>query len=297
MIELSVPDICSPALSFAGDVLNTAIGLARLGVAAGFASALGDDPFSDAMLAMLAAERVDTSAILRLKGGLPGLYAIRTDELGERRFFYWREASAARRMLDDGGDAVIEARLAGSSHIYLSGITLAILTDTRRQRLLGMLDEARSAGAVILFDANYRAALWPDAAQARTAMSAALARATIALPTLEDETALFGERAAGAVAARLHGLGVREVVVKEGPRGCFVSAACMSCRVDVPTSLTPVDTSGAGDAFNAGYIAARLGGRDPAEAAMSGHRMAAITLAHAGAIPPRAAVHAAAVLA
>jgi 2-dehydro-3-deoxygluconokinase len=290
MIELSGADLRAPALGFAGDVLNTAIGLARLGVGVGFATALGDDPFSAELLSMVGDEGVGTSAIATVPGGLPGLYAIRTDADGERRFYYWRRDSAARRMLDSGRDAALGAAVSAARHVYLSGITLAILPDAARQALFALLDRARDAGTTILFDGNYRPALWGDPGEARAATAALLARTAIALPTFQDEQALFGDRTAEAVAARLHGLGVAEVVVKDGVRGCFVSAPGSSRWVDVPVAVAPVDTSGAGDAFNAGYLAARLAGRPPADAALAGHRMAAVTLAHAGAIPPRGAV-------
>lgn len=297
MIELSGPDPHAPKLGFAGDVLNTAIGLARLGVRVGLATALGDDPFSDGLVDRVQGEGIDTSAIARLPGCLPGLYAIRTDAMGERRFFYWREASAARRMLDEGLDTLLAARAGQATHLYLSGITLAILQGARRERLLALLDQACAAGTAVVFDGNYRPALWPDPAEARTAMEAVLRRTAIALPTFEDEEALWGDRDVGAVAGRLHGLGVGEVVVKQGADGAFLSADGLAQWVRVPAPVAPVDTSGAGDAFNAGYLAARLAGRPPTEAAVSGHRLAAVALAHAGAIPPRPAVRAAEVLA
>lgn len=297
MIELSGPDIFHPALRFAGDVMNTAIGLARLGVSTGLATALGDDAFSDTLVAMLAAEGVGTAAIARLPGMLPGLYAIRTDARGERSFHYWRSASAARRMLDDGGDARLAGHLARASHLHLSGISLAILTEPSRRRLMALLADARARGAIILFDGNYRPALWPDVAGARAAMQGMARLAGIALPTFDDEAALFGDRSPEAVARRLHDLGVAEVVVKEGLAGCLVSLAGQQHHVPVPEAMRPVDTSGAGDAFNAGYIAARLAGQAPTAAAMAGHRMAATALQHRGAIPPRAAVEPARVLA
>src|SRR5690606_21743709 len=82
-----------------GDTLNTAVYMARLGAAAGIAvdyvSALGDDPFSDALVAAWEAEGIGTRLVARLPGRLPGLYAIRNEPNGERSFWYWRSASTA----------------------------------------------------------------------------------------------------------------------------------------------------------------------------------------------------------
>ena len=82
--------------SFGGDTLNTAVYLARLGTPVDYITALGDDSWSDELIAAWKAEGVGTSRILRLPGRLPGLYIIQTDLKGERRFSYWRETSAAR---------------------------------------------------------------------------------------------------------------------------------------------------------------------------------------------------------
>ena len=85
---------------FGGDTLNTAVYLARLGVAVDYVTALGDDPLSDEMIAGWQAEGVGTAKVARLPGKLPGLYLIMTDTKGERRFFHWRESAAARSLLD-----------------------------------------------------------------------------------------------------------------------------------------------------------------------------------------------------
>ena len=85
---------------YGGDTLNTAVYLARLGVAADYITALGDDPLSDEMIAGWAAEGVGTKRVMRLPGKLPGIYMIQTDDKGERRFFHWRESAAARSLMD-----------------------------------------------------------------------------------------------------------------------------------------------------------------------------------------------------
>src|ERR1700687_2022657 len=83
------------ALASSGDTFNTAIYLARAGAAVTFASALGDDPFSDAIVSLARAEGIGTDLILRAPGRLPGLVLIDQDSKGERRFHYWREAAPA----------------------------------------------------------------------------------------------------------------------------------------------------------------------------------------------------------
>ena len=107
MVELRHRSPAELTLAFGGDTLNFAVYLARLtreqGIEVDYVGALGDDAYSDAMLAMWRAERIGTGLVARLKGRLPGLYTIRTDIRGERSFTYWRSASAAREMLGVAG--------------------------------------------------------------------------------------------------------------------------------------------------------------------------------------------------
>jgi 2-dehydro-3-deoxygluconokinase len=108
----------------------------------------------------------------------------------------------------------------------------------------------------------------------------------IALPTLEDEQALFGDADAESCASRIRSLGPGEIVVKMGQAGSFVSSGGIATGVAAEEVETVVDTTAAGDSFNAGYLAARLLGRDPLEAARCGSRLAAVVVQYPGAIIP-----------
>ncbi len=99
--------------SFGGDTLNTAVYLARLGVAVDYVTALGDDPWSDEMVAAWAREGVGTGLARRVPGRLPGLYIIQTDPSGERSFLYWRDSAAARMLFDPPHGVALGERLVG----------------------------------------------------------------------------------------------------------------------------------------------------------------------------------------
>lgn len=271
-------------LGHGGDTLNTALQLARSGHDVAFLTALGSDPFSMGLCDRWRAEGLDTALVLHHPDRATGLYAISTDDRGERSFAYWRDASAARAMLGLPGSAQALDRAAQADMIAFSLITLAILPPEGRRTLYALARSVRERGGQVAFDGNYRPRLWADPTEARAERDRAIAQATIGLPTLDDEALLSGETDAGAVAAHWQALGCGETVVKLGERGCRLPDGTI---VAPPEVLEPVDTSGAGDAFNAGYLGARLRSATPLEAAKAGHALAGWTVMRPGAIPDR----------
>jgi len=271
-------------LGYGGDTLNTAIHLARSGLDVAYLTALGNDPLSAGLKEKWAEEGLETSLVLAHPTRATGLYAISTDAAGERSFTYWRDSSAARGMLALPQSPAALERAGEADLLAFSLITLAILADPDRRRLFNLARKVRAGGGQVVFDGNYRPRLWATRDEARAARDAAIALATIGLPTLEDETALSGETTSEAVAAHWQNLGCQEVVVKLGALGCRMPDGEI---VPPPRVLRSVDTSGAGDAFNAGYLAARTRGASLDEAAEAGHELAGWCVMGRGAIPPR----------
>lgn len=271
-------------MGYGGDTLNTAIHMARAGIETGYFTAVGSDRFSQEMVGRWAAEGLDLSLVMTHPIRNSGLYAIETDAEGERSFSYWRDTAAAREMFAlPEAERAIE-RTQEASLLSFSLITLAILPASGRDKLLELARTFRARGATVAFDGNYRPRLWESVEEARRARDEAIACATIGLPTFEDEAALSGDGSAAEVARRWEALGCAEVVVKLGAKGCRLPDGRICAP---PAELRPVDTSGAGDAFNGGYLAARLKGACVEDAALAGHALAGWTIMRPGAIPPR----------
>ena len=275
--------------AFGGDTLNTAVYAARCAgrsARVDYVTALGDDPFSAEMIAAWSAEGVGTDLVLRLPGRRPGLYMIRTDAAGDRSFFYWRSDAAARETIRAWGADALAERLAGCDVFYYSGISLGILDDESRAGLLSVAGRLRAGGAMVAFDGNYRPALWDSADAARSWAARACASASVVLPSFDDERTLFGDPDPEATADRLAALGVAEAAIKRGGAPCLVVADGARDWIAPEPGPPPVDTTAAGDSFNAAYLVARVRGAAPGDAARAGHALAAKVVAAPGAIIP-----------
>lgn len=294
MIEMRGEPASGFSQTFGGDTLNVAVYLSRLnpaaGVVADYITAIGADSFSDAMRQLWRDEGVGDQHVRVISDALPGLYFIQTDSQGERRFLYWRGEAAARRMFDGSeADDVLHA-LADYDYVYLSGISLAILTVNGRERLMHALRLAREAGTRIVFDNNYRPHLWPDAQAARQAYSDMLRLTDLALITWDDDVALFGYADVDALFRAYAAFGINEVALKRGAASCLIQ--CAEGRFNVPAEQVRriVDTTAAGDSFSAAYLSCRLQGGEPALAARWGHQLAAQVVQHRGALIPSGAM-------
>jgi len=290
MVEFAPVDGGLYAQGFAGDTLNTCWYLARLSPAdrpVRYLTRVGKDALSDRLVAFLCESGLDASAVGRDAERTLGLYLI-TLIGAERRFSYWRDHSAARRLADD--PAALAAGFEGAALIHVSGITLAIIGAEGRRNLREALQAARAQGARVSFDPNLRRKLWRDEDELKAATIAFLEIADIALPSFDDERDLWGDASPQASAARIAALGAPEIVVKNGPDEAWLHSEGEGRGVAATPARDARDTTGAGDSFNAGYLAARLCGLAPAEACAFGHRLAGEVVRWPGALAPAAAI-------
>jgi 2-dehydro-3-deoxygluconokinase len=277
--------------SFGGDTLNTAVYLSRLcqgqNVSVSYITALGQDPFSQEMLNAWKEEGINTEHVMLLKNKMPGLYHIQTDSSGERQFFYWRNDAAAKTMMDQPESAALLDHLKEYDAVYLSGITLAILTEQGREVLFEFLADFQKQGGHVFFDNNYRANLWQDIATAQSVYQRMLILTDTALLTFDDEQQLYGDTELEQCIERTIKSGVTEIAIKRGAQECLVITA-VEKRFVAPTPIhNVVDTTAAGDSFSAGYIAKRLGGGSAFDSATMGHRVAGTVIQYQGAVIPK----------
>lgn len=289
MVELSLgngADVESQ-VNFAGDTANTAIYLKRAAppdTEMAYVTVVGEDALSERIVRFLQHEGLDTRLVGRHPSRPPGLYAISVDDSGERSFIYWRDNSAATTLFEGSVSDKFNA-LTAFDLLYFSGISLAILSLDCREQLLDWLVDYRQNGGRVAFDSNYRPALWANQRQAQQAMARAWSLCDIALPSLDDEMALFGNNCEQQVLERLRSYGLQEGALKRGENGPVPIRAGLDME-PLLAAVNVVDTTAAGDSFNGAYLAARICGDDEVKAIRCGHDCALKVIGVRGAIIP-----------
>jgi len=273
--------------SFAGDVYNTGIYIKRCidnEADVSFLSAVGNDDLSDQLVAMMEKENLSGKLLYRSKTEKMGLYLINVDDEGERSFTYWRENSAAKNLIKFMQADSNNEKLSNIDALFFSGISIAILSATDLANFWLILKQLKVNGTRIIFDPNYRPALWQDEETARQAFNKAFSLSDVALPGVDDHIVLFNAKSAEDVADYLENLGIEEIVVKNGPESILISDRGERKVIDVIPARKVVDTTSAGDAFNGGYLSARIMGKPIEQSALFAANVAKCVIQHKGAI-------------
>jgi len=283
LVEFNRRDDGSFDPGFAGDAFNALFYAGRLGARAGFISAVGDDLFTPMILGGIEREGIDISQVLRLERRRNGLYFIELDAGGEYTFHFWRERSAAtatllHHQLDPLADYITGARI-----FLITGVTLAVMEGP--ERLLRLLELVRADGGTrVALDTNYRRRLWSSPEAYRERFETILPFADILLPTRADLEEVYGAGPIEPMLRELAAAGPGLIAMKCGADGCALLTDGELRRYPAPERITPVDTTGAGDAFNAGFLTALLEGRSHEECCAVGQRVAARALRVRGAL-------------
>lgn len=284
MVELSgITE--QPQIGQGGDSFNIAVYLSRISSSANvsYVTRLGDDPFSEQLVAFMQAEGIDVSAIARIPQRLPAIYAI-TLEQGERSFHYWREHAPVRELLQEP-EPQVEQHLHNADCMVVTGITLAVLSDAGCQRLLAI--SASQPETVLAYVVNHRPILWSDRDEACRLHTQVLAQAKFAFIS-DEEQALLWPQVKDLSELSRHCSG--ELLKTVGAGGCEIWRAGSLVAKVGGDEVEVVDTTAAGDAFAARYIAGRLQGEEPAQAAQLSCQLAAEVVQHHGAIMPQESI-------
>ncbi|API86716.1 sugar kinase [Francisella uliginis] len=245
-------------LNFGGDVLNTALYFARLDGNVSFLTALGDDNFSAQMISNWDTENIDTSTVLKIKDKVPGLYAIQTDNQGERSFYYWREQAPIKDIFYHLSKEDLGRYNKEYDCLYFSGISLSRWDDKQLEIFANWLKDFKASGEnkEIIFDLNYRPKCWLSKEQTKAYLDKVLKYVTIVLTTFDDEELLFEDTSYQQTLNRYNSFNIPIVIIKHGTNPTVLQYQNQINLIEAGTIVSPVDTTAAGDSFNAAFLAA-----------------------------------------
>jgi 2-dehydro-3-deoxygluconokinase len=276
--------------SFAGDTYNTAVYMKRTFADqnVSFMSALGQDAVSQQLMAACTSESLNNAHIFAKSERNPGIYMVQTDEEGERSFLYWRDASAAKQVMQYVDEQAIE-ELCKADLFFFSGISLAILEPQDRPAFWAMLAKLKAADVKVGFDPNYRPRLWSGPEEAKAEFAKAYAASDIMMPGVDDFSQLYGIETLDDILAFCRPYNIEELVLKNGPKSVYCQLDGELTHVSITPVTNVVDTTSAGDSFNGVYLGARLAGQDLASSVKLAAAAAGIVIQHPGAIAPAGA--------
>lgn len=275
--------------NFGGDTLNTAVAAARLGSSVTYITRLGNDPFALPLHDMILKENIQIAPNKPGKGST-GLYFVAVDGEGQREFTYYRKESAATHL---GPEDISASVIKSAKIIFASGITLSI-SDSARKAVVKAFTMAREAGIMTAFDPNYRESLWKNEAHTMDAMNEILPLVDVFLPSFPEDTAmLVGFKRPEQILDYFLFRGVKLVVVKVGDQGCYLGYKKESMHIPALPARA-VDTTGAGDAFNGGFLHGLINGDSLAQCAKLALTTAGLKVLNRGsaiAMPTKEAVY------
>jgi len=259
----------------AGAEANVMVGLSRLGLETGLVTKVGCDEFGNLIISTLRGERVDISRVKVDPNAPTGLYFIQRHYPVPRKstVLYYRRGSAASKMSPEDVEADYLSRF---NHLLLTGITPA-LSPSCADAVSKSYEIAKRRGLEVIFDTNIRMKLWNSLEEARKTISEYL-QSKIVFTNEEDLNILYPGSEMISAAHRIAEKGAEIVVVKMGAKGAlaivgnrvFKKEAFQICQVE--------DVIGAGDAFNAAFLASILEGYSVEEALENGNAAGALVV-------------------
>lgn len=277
---------------YGGDTFNAAQYLAWLSesdhdLTVQYMTAVGCDSLSTSMVNRWEENGVNTALVMRHPDRLSGLYFANTNENGDRDYLFYRSASAAKEMLKLPESEACLAKAAASDLIYSSAISLMILDNSDREKLVELFQKGHAAGQTTAFDTNFRPSGWDGHEEAAQWIDRIAPFVSLLFPTDDDCAAIYPALDSNQMADHFLSLGAATVIMKRGIKGCTIHNAETRFDVTTEANSAPLDTTAAGDSFNAAFLYTHLTGGTLADAARTGNMLAGEVINHRGALAPR----------
>jgi 2-dehydro-3-deoxygluconokinase len=238
------------SLNYAGDTFNTAVAAARLGSRTGFLTCYGEDDFAQGLQNRLKEEGIHITGG-RVVPESTGLYFVSVDDTGEGQFTYYRHNSAASKLCEED---ITPDLIQSSKLVYSSGISLAI-SESCRKAVLKAFKMARELGITTAFDPNYRIKLW-DGITAQNCLKEIASYIDFCFPSYPLDANYFSEtiHTPEELLGRFQVLGIPNIFVKAASQGIYAGFEEKIQHYPAYPVDDVIDTTGAGDAFNGGFL-------------------------------------------
>ena len=279
LIELFEEATHSYKQSVAGDVFNTLFYASRLGLKTGFISNFGSDDLTKNILEVMDREGIDRSYTTESDKKTNGIYLIATNESGDPHYSFWRSDSAARETLQAIDVKKLEDFILSSKYFHFSAIALAILHE--RKILISILQKLRGK-IKISFDTNFRKGLWDEIDNLKIFIESASSFVDVLFVSRSDDENIYGVRTAEAAMKYYQSLGYKLIIYKQGSDDVYCWNSNTLIQVPTIKDVRVVDATAAGDAFNAGFIAAQIRGENIENSIRNGNGCAAFVIGRRG---------------
>ncbi|WXG41502.1 MAG: sugar kinase [Candidatus Freyarchaeum deiterrae] len=239
---------------FGGAPMNTIVGVSRLGVSSGVITAVSEDSFGNFLRNELERNGVDVSHVVVKKGKRTTVTFVANDPAtGERSFMFYRKP-----WIGGTADTSLEVKdidknyVSGASILHVSGFSLS--QNPCRNAVFKAIDYAKKAGVRVSFDPTLRVDVWDSLSVLRKTYDRALKLSDIATFSTEEAEFIFQTGDPEEAAHRALGYGIKIVGIKLGSRGSMIFSKGDE-KIEMPAfKVKPIDTTGAGDGWNAGLL-------------------------------------------
>ncbi|MDO8125220.1 MAG: carbohydrate kinase [Candidatus Hermodarchaeota archaeon] len=267
-----------------GAPANVAVGISRLGVTCGFIGKVGSDTFGEFLKTSLKENGINIEGIVETKEAPTALAFVSRSITGERHFIFYRDPCADVLLTEDD---LPKDWLRKIKYLHVGGVSLT--RNPSRQTTLRAIEIARKNGAVITFDPNLRLDLWSGGLhECRKILHIVLARTDIFLPSQHELLLIMDTEQIDDAFSRAHKLGPHTICLKCGADGSRISTKTAKGKYDQfsqkALDVNVVDTTGAGDGFNAGLIVGLVKGMNIREAVRQGTAVASLVITKIGAM-------------
>jgi len=269
---------------FGGAPMNTAVGVSRLGVSAGVVTAVGGDPFGDFLVEVLRENKVDVSNVKRKEGRRTSITFVANEPAtGERTFLFYRKpwtgetADSSLEREDIDPNYISRAEV-----LHISGFALS--QQPSRGAIFHAIRIAQESDVAVSFDPTLRSDVWNSEEILRRTYRKALELSDIATFSREEAQFVLGTAEPNKAASKALKLGPRTVGIKLGAQGSFVKTADGEVIKKPALSVKPVDTTGAGDGWNAGFLIGICEGWDLEKSVTVANAVGALVVTRRGAI-------------